>query len=115
MRTRRHIIIAAVMGLALLHGGSPIAVMEETLVPPDGREQLPLIYVHGFNDDGASWGHTTGPYWNALRDITEGSGNPQGTPIENYAVQFTAPNGNPFATAAQGRALLKSTVAERSS
>ena len=113
MHARRYIgatavlLLSTVMAIALLRGGSSIAAMEETLVQPDGREQLPLIYVHGFNDDGASWGHTTGPYWNALRDITEGAENPQGTSVENYAVQFTAPNGDPFATAEQGRALLQ--------
>jgi hypothetical protein len=112
---KRYLIVASVLLVSaligLLQGGvSPVAALEETLVPPDGREQLPLIYVHGFNDDGASWGNTTGPYWDALRDITPGSENPLASPVENYAVQFAAPNRNPFATAETGWAVLQSTT-----
>ncbi len=51
MHARRYIgatavlLLSTVMAIALLRGGSSIAAMEETLVQPDGREQLPLIYV----------------------------------------------------------------------
>jgi uncharacterized repeat protein (TIGR01451 family) len=110
---KRYLIVAAVLFVSamvgLLQGGgaSPVIALEETLVPPDGREQLPLIYVHGFNDDGASWGHTTGPYWDTLRDITPGSEDLLASPVENYAVQFGAPNRNPFATSETGWAILQ--------
>ena len=91
-------------------GASPIVAQVETRIPPDGREQLPLIYVHGFNDDGASWGESTGPYWDALRDITQGAFNPQVTPVENYAVQFGAVGRDPFAHADDGWAVLHSST-----
>ncbi|MDP6070463.1 MAG: hypothetical protein QGG34_02690 [SAR202 cluster bacterium] len=59
MRTRRYVVASAILlvlvALALIPSNpTPVSALEETLVPPDGREQLPLIYVHGFNDDGAS-------------------------------------------------------------
>ncbi|MDP6513415.1 MAG: hypothetical protein QF878_09550, partial [SAR202 cluster bacterium] len=100
------LVISVVLALVQPGGSTTISALEETLIPPGGRDQLPLVYVHGFNDDGASWGTVTGPYWNALRDITPGAGDPLNTPVENYAVQFGAPNGNPFATAEQGWAVL---------
>ena len=59
MRTRRYVVASAILlvlvALALIPSNpTPVSALVETLVPPDGREQLPLIYVHGFNDDGAS-------------------------------------------------------------
>ena len=112
MKAKRYIVasaillVAAAVAVMQLGGVSPVSALEETLIPPDGREQLPLIYVHGFNDDGASWGESTGPYWDALRDITPGAGNLLTTPVENYAVQFGTPDRDPFATSEEGWAVL---------
>ena len=100
------LLVSALVAAIQFGGASPVVALEETRIPPDGPEQLPLIYVHGYNDDGASWGESTGPYWDALRDVTEGSGNPLTTPVENYAVQFGTSDRDPFANADEGWAVL---------
>jgi Tol biopolymer transport system component len=91
-------------------------------VGPDGPEQMAVLYTHGFNDDGASWG---------VGDLNEQAGTIQflstyrtryqdntntaihlfaGYGIESYAVQWTAASPNvysdPYATAASGFAFL---------
>ena len=65
-------------------------------------EQLPIIYVHGFNDDGKDWAmhHETGlpaftaaHYWQHLG-------------IDTYVAQWWAPQGFPYANAELGWARL---------
>lgn len=39
---------------------APFSLSAATIVvPPDGPEQMPVLYVKGFNDDGASWARDT--------------------------------------------------------
>ncbi|HKL16440.1 MAG TPA: immunoglobulin domain-containing protein, partial [Balneolaceae bacterium] len=65
-------------------------------------EQLPIIYVHGFNDDGRYWAinpetggydGTPGQYWDDLG-------------IDSYVAQWWAPQGSPYANADDGWARL---------
>ncbi|QDV81438.1 Serine-aspartate repeat-containing protein D precursor [Stieleria magnilauensis] len=51
-------------------------------------EQLPILYVKGFNDDGSGWGET-GLYFQNLADITDGQSYAKGSAgIETYGIQF---------------------------
>ncbi|GEM_PF-2418172 len=71
-------------------------------------EQLPVIYVHGFKDDGHGWGLFGGPYFETLADVTGGVGFiPGSAHIQTFGIQFWAgTDGNPNATAAEGFAVL---------
>nr|WP_161501299.1 SdrD B-like domain-containing protein [Rhodopirellula sp. SM50] len=55
----------------------------------DGQsEQLPILYVKGFNDDGSGWGET-GLYFQNLADITDGQSYAKGSAgVETYGIQF---------------------------
>ena len=92
LRTRRWIAAAVLLLLfavvAPMQPGaiSKVAALEKTLIPPNGPEQLPLVFVHGYNSDGGSWATDAGPYWQALRDITPGSEDPDIPAVENWAV-----------------------------
>ncbi|MEM6688880.1 MAG: SdrD B-like domain-containing protein, partial [Planctomycetota bacterium] len=72
-------------------------------VSGDTPEQLPILYVKGFNDDGVSWAET-GQYFTKLADITNGQTPVSGSAnIQTYGVQFWAgDDGDPLAGAAPG-------------
>lgn len=110
------------LGAVLLLTRAHAAVLVVPPGPPDEPEQMAVLYTHGFNDDGGSWG---------MGDLSEQAGSIQflstfrsryqnntntnvrlfaGYGMESYAVQWSAASPNvfsdPFATAATGFAFL---------
>ena len=98
------------------------AVLAETVahypVEPGYPEQMPVLYVHGFNDDGAAWGTGEGKPDFFLSNVRRAYQNTTENAIRLFdkqgvlslAVQWTAASpdeySDPYATAEQGFAFL---------
>lgn len=100
------------VGLLLVAGlwGPGMSLAETIAIPPDGPDQMPLIYVHGFNDDGTSWArgkhsdtdspgkraaiHTMWNYEYGTRPPLSASTMFSAEGIENWAVQWWSVNTN---------------------
>lgn len=60
LRTGRFLVAAALalfftVFVPMQPGAVPtVSALEETLILPNGPEQLPLVFVHGYNSDGGS-------------------------------------------------------------
>lgn len=92
--------------LLLLFIISSVPAVSQTITIPavqnSNYEQLPIIYVHGFNDDGRYWA------------INPETGGYEGTPghywedigIDSYVAQWWAPLGSPYANEDEGWARL---------
>lgn len=52
-------LLGCVLAIAAFGPGSPAAWAATIVVAPDGPAQMPVLYVKGFNDDGASWARDT--------------------------------------------------------
>ncbi|ARA92112.1 hypothetical protein AWN76_002265 [Rhodothermaceae bacterium RA] len=89
--------------------------------PALDQQQLPILYHHGFNDDGRLWAlnaegtgsGTAAEYWATL-EVRAPNGALLHNGLETYVIQYWAtsndpnvPDGNPDATAAEGWAALK--------
>ncbi len=106
--------------LLLLGLGLPALAQPQTVPATDDplKEQLPLLYVHGFNDDGSLWAlngsvcdpnatdaeraaETAAEFWDTVEIAETGQ-----VGIPNFTVQWWAEdNGNPYATAEEGWAV----------
>jgi hypothetical protein len=91
--------IAVILGSLVL--GSHIVFSQVYLIPAvqdPVYEQLPVLYVHGFNDDGRFWAihPETEQYFGTPAHYWSGLG------INTYVVQWWAPQGFPYATADMG-------------
>ena len=104
------------------------SVMAATIdVPPDGPEQMPVLYVHGYSDDGSGWARDSLYLIEQQKEslsqkyIRHYIYGPQNSPSQiftlagmpNWAVQWwsTNLNGNyadPFSTEEEGYAFLQS-------
>ncbi len=82
------------------------AFSQSVTIPHDGPDQMPIIYVHGFNADGATWHPHGGPYWESLGFDT----NPDPGVLDeqdSYVIQWLSPDNEENATAAEGWAVLR--------
>jgi hypothetical protein len=88
-------------------------------IAPDGPDQMPVIFIHGFKDDGVpwarvdplpnpvSWAWQTEQCRNASDDTPAGFFSNAG--IRNWAVQWwSSDNGNPYSSYEEGFAFLMS-------
>lgn len=85
---------------------SPLVLSQTVTLPHDGPDQMPIIYVHGFNADGATWHPSGGPYWEDLGFDT----NPDPSVLDeqdSYVIQWLSPDNDENATAAEGWAVLR--------
>ena len=98
--------VSTLLGIYVLSGGSAAGQSATKSVPPDGPDQMAVLYAHGFNDDGAAWG--TGEIdglWALLSTARSRYQNNTNTPsrwlarygIESYAVQWSAASPNEYA------------------
>lgn len=68
--------------------GPSLPVFSIPAVAEGVPEQLPILYVKGFNDDGASWGQS-GRYFETLADVTGGRQYQEGSAnVTTFGVQF---------------------------
>ena len=73
--------------------GPSVPVMSIPAVSEGMAEQLPILYVKGFNDDGASWAES-GEYFRSLADVTGGREPVKGSAnVDTYGVQFWTTDG----------------------
>lgn len=119
---RRPVVLAAILCTIALAGAVKAQPIEVPATHHPALEQLPILFHHGFNDDGRAWavgpdGRSTGSpadYWDRL-EILSAQGELLQRGVPTYVVQYWAQSdaagfvdGDPNATADEGWAAFKS-------
>ncbi|HXF61377.1 MAG TPA: hypothetical protein VNK95_07160, partial [Caldilineaceae bacterium] len=123
-RLRRLLLVLWLTGLLLQPAPSPLlaagdspfssAAVEHLVIPPDGPAQMPVLYVHGWSDDGALFarGQREKCYDPSTQKKPSGTTYLAGAGLENWIVQWWSTDSDGFAepgtTADMGYAFLVS-------